>query len=176
MNIPALTISILALVFTILTFWWMNWRTGKLIVGSPRSYAAYSSPNGKMAMHLPFVFYNNGPTPIFLQNLRVVFLDEDPPMPLNFIALVDKIGTDEGRTFATQFPINGREAVLYICDFQRNLSGRIFEAGKYSMELQAKLDNNKKWKRISSFDLNVTEKSVPILTKQFIVHDNMSEE
>lgn len=176
MNIPALSISILALLFTVFSFWWMNWRRGKLIVGKPRSYAAYSSPDGKMVMHLPFVFYNSGPLPIFVQNLRVVFLDEESPKPLSFIATVNKIGKDEGRTFATQFPLSGRDAILLICDFQRNPSGRVFEAGKYAMELQAKVNNHQKWKRVCSFELNIAESSVPTIAKQFIVHDNASED
>jgi len=41
-SIVALFISVFALLFTIFSFWWMNWRRGKIIVGSPRSFAATS--------------------------------------------------------------------------------------------------------------------------------------
>ena len=175
MNDPALIISILALLFTVFSFWWMNWRKGKLHVGSPRSFAAFGSMDRKMVLEFPFVFFNDGPTPIIVQNLRLIFCEEQPPRPLNFIATVKKLGTDEGRTFATQFPVRGREAVLLICEFQREPGGMVFEARSYPMELQAKLGNSKEWKQICSFSLNVSKRSLQTINKQFVVHDNVSE-
>lgn len=175
MNNPALLISILALLFTIFSFWWMNWRKGKLIVGSPRTFAAFGSLEGKMVLEFPFVFFNNGPTPIIIQNLRLIFAEEKEPYPLGFNATVKKLGKDEDRAFATQFPVRGREALLLICEFQRTPGGMIFEERNYPLELQAKLDNSTKWKRICKFNLNVTKKSLPTINQQFIVHDNMPE-
>jgi hypothetical protein len=173
MNHPALIISILALIFTIFSFWWMNWRKGKLHVGSPRTYAAFGSLEARMVLEFPFVFFNDGPMPIFIQNLRLVFSDETQIRPINFIATVKKLGKDEERAFATQFPVRGREALLLICEFQREPGGMIFESQIYPIELQAKLDNSKQWKKICSFNLKVTDKSLSTINKQFIVHDNM---
>jgi hypothetical protein len=39
MTSEAVIISIAALAFTVFSFWWMNWRKGKLIVGPPRTFA-----------------------------------------------------------------------------------------------------------------------------------------
>ncbi len=175
MNYTALVISILALLFTVFSFWWMNWRTGKLHVGSPRTFAAFGSQEGRMVLEFPFVFFNDGPIPIFVQNLRLLFLQEPQPRPLNFIATVKKLGKDEDRAFATQFPVHGREAILLICEFQREPGCMTFEARNYPMELQAKLGNSKKWKQIRRYSLNVSERSLPTINKQFIVHDNMAE-
>lgn len=175
MNYPAIIISILALLFTVLSFWWMNWRTGKLHVGSPRAYAAFGSQDGKMVLEFPFVFFNDGPLPIIVQNLRLLFLHETQPRSLNFIATVKKLGKDEDRSFATQFPVRGREALLLICEFQREPGGMAFEARNYPMELQAKIGNAKEWRRICRFSLNVSERSLPTINRQFIVHDNMTE-
>lgn len=175
MNNPALIISTLALLFTVFSFWWMNWRKGRLLVSSPRTFAAFGSLEGKMVLEFPFVFFNNGPMPIVVQNLRLIFSEEKEPNPLIFNAPVKKLGKDEERTFATQFPVRGREALLLICEFQRTPGEMTFEVHEYPMELQAKLDNGKKWKKICSFNLNVTEKSLPSINKQFIVHDNMLE-
>lgn len=175
MNYAALVISILALLFTVFSFWWMNWRTGKLHIGSPRTYAAFGSQEGRMVLEFPFVFFNDGPMPIFVQNLRLLFLQETQPRPLSFIATVKKLGKDEDRAFATQFPVHGREAILLICEFQREPGGMTFEARNYPMELQAKLSNSKKWKQICRFSLNVPERSLPTINRQFVVHDNMAE-
>ena len=175
MNYSALIISILALFFTVFSFWWMNWRNGKLHVGTPRSYAAFGSLEAKMILEFPFVFFNDGPTPIIVQNLRLVFSDEKQTRPLTFMATVKEIGNHQNRAFATQFPVRGREALLLICEFQREPGGMLFEARNYNMELQAKLGNRKKWEQICNFNLNITEKSLPTINKQFIVHDNMLE-
>jgi len=71
-NIAALVISALAMLFTLFSFWWMHWRRGKTIVGPPRSFAATSSGKGELLMvQLPLVFYNNGAASQVVQNLRL---------------------------------------------------------------------------------------------------------
>lgn len=128
---PALIISILALIFTVLSFWWMNWRTGHLHVSGPRSYAAKGALDGRLILRFPFVFFNDGPMPIIIQNLRLIFVEENDGRPLKFAATVKKIRTsdeDQERDFAVQFPVRGREALPLICEFQRNPGGMVFEA------------------------------------------------
>jgi len=174
MVIAAVIISVMALLFTVFSFWWMNWRPGKLRIGGPRSYAASCSMDGKMVLEFPFVFFNSGPIPIFVQNLQVVLLDESPAQPLVFVAEVKKLGTDEDRSFATQFPIPGREATLRICEFQRSPGGRELSAGTYPLELRAILDDNGKWVTACRFTLNVTDRAAETIGKRFIVHDNMT--
>ena len=172
----ALIISILALLFTVFSFWWMNWRKGKLHVNTPRSYAVFGSVEGKMVLEFPFVFFNDGPMPIIIQNLRIIIIDEESPHPLLFMATVRKLGTDEDRALATQFPVRGREALLLVCEFQRQPGNLLFENRSYKLELQGKLDDSKKWKCISPFLLNVSEQSAPIINKQLTARDNMAEE
>ena len=172
MYYSAFIISILALLFTIFSFWWMNWRTGKLRVGAPRTYAALGSLEGQTILEFPFVFFNDGPMPIIVKNLRLVFPNETQPRPLVFTATVRELGRNEDRSFATQFPIRGREAKLMICEFQREQGGMVFEARSYSMELQAQLGNSNLWRCICSFMLHVSAKDLQTINKAFVVHDN----
>lgn len=88
MNNQALMLSIFALVFTIYSFWWMNWRRGKLIVGIPRSYAAFGSKDERIILEFPFDFINTGPLPIIIRNLRLLILNEESQAPLTFTATV----------------------------------------------------------------------------------------
>lgn len=173
MNYTALLISVLALSFTVISFWWMNWRKGNLNVGVPRAYAARGSRQDALVVELPFVFFNDGPTPIIVQNLRLVLADEQPaPNALTFMATVEKLGTDEGRAFATQFPVRGREALRLVCEFQRRPGNLAFERGIYNFELQAILNNFNTWETLCSFPINVTSQDVKTINQQFIVHDN----
>lgn len=175
-NQPALILSILALLFTVFSFWWMNWRHGKLIVSPPRSYAMFAQVPGKMVLHLPLVFFNNGPMPIVVQNLRVIFTEDVASKPLSFIATTKKLGKDEDRTFATQFPVRGREAVLMVCEFQREPNELTLEEGTYSLQLQARLDGKKSWTPILTFPLNVSGKATQIARERFIPFDNLATE
>jgi hypothetical protein len=80
-----IVIAVAALVFTIGSFWWMNARTGRLIVTAPRSYAITTQEN-RMILLLPLVFYNSGPVPYVVRDLRVRFGDEPSGPPWRFIA------------------------------------------------------------------------------------------
>jgi hypothetical protein len=175
-NYPALIISSLALLFTIFSFWWMNWRRGKLIVVEPRSYAARGSQSESLIITIPIVFYNNGAAAIVVQNLRLLLLDEGhDTTPLFFNATIDKLLSDEGRAFATQFPVRGREAVKLICEFQRSPGSLLFEARRYPIELQAMLNDKKVWKKLCSFHLRVTEAAANVLNQRYVAHDNFAE-
>jgi hypothetical protein len=173
-NNSAIIISVLALLFTIFSFWWMNWRRGGLFVGAPRSYAAIGS-EGIAVLEFPFIFFNNGPIPIFIQNLQVIILNGENPRPFVFTATVNKLGKDEGRSMATQFPVRGREAILLICEFQRRPGNIHYEVGSYTVELQAILNKGYKWIRICQFPLHVSSSSVQLINQQFVVHDNVLE-
>ena len=173
MNYAAVTISILALAFTVFSFYWMNWRRGKLLISPPRTYAAIGSQSGKLVIDLPLVFFNNGPIPIVVQNLRLLFPEDKLYVqPLRFIATVEKIGTKEGRGFATQFPVRGREAVKMICEFQREPGNLIFKTRVYAVELQAKLDYDERWQTLLTFKLRVNLESMAAINSQFVAHDN----
>jgi hypothetical protein len=174
MENPAIWISIFALIFTIYSFWWMNWRQGKLIVGTPRSYAACGTKGAKLFLEFPFDFYNKGPLPIIIRNMRLLILNDDSDIPLIFTAVVNNLGNPKDRSVATQIVISGREANVIICDFIRSPGELIFEKKIYQIELQAKLNNKTNWKRLLTFPMTVTEHDLKTINNQFITYDNMS--
>jgi hypothetical protein len=143
-----------------------------LSVGKPRSFAARGSIHQKLILEFPFIFINNGQTPIIVQNLRLLFPDEEIQTPLKFVATVEKLGTDKGRAFATQFPLAPGEAKLLICEFQRQPGEMIFKAGCYLLNLQAKLGDSKKWDTICNYSINVSQKNENTINDRFLVYDN----
>lgn len=165
-----LVISVLALVFTVASFWWMNWRPGRLRIGLPRSYAAVGSATGRVLVQVPFVFFNGGATPVIVQNLRLRI--EGGGAPLAFNAIVDSIGTDAGRRFATQFPVRQQEALTLICEFQRDGGGLLFQAGSYRVRLEAVWTPSTRWRELATFELNVRPADLPSVNERLIVRDN----
>jgi hypothetical protein len=144
-----------------------------LILGKPRSYAARGSQTDNLIITLPLVFFNDGAAAIVVQNLRLMLLHEDSAgRPLFFNATLEKLLKDEGRAFATQFPVRGREAVTLVCEFQRSPGDLLFEAKPYPIELQAILDEDTEWRTLSRFDLNVIASAIPAINRQYLAHDN----
>jgi hypothetical protein len=150
----------------------MNWRRGTLEISNIRTYAAVSTTN-KLLIELPIIFFNPGALPVLVENLRLTFPDlGGPHTALHFNATVQKLGTDEGRAFATPFAVHKGQALLTICEFQRLRSGFEFKPQNYETAIEAMLGGNAEWKVIKTFQLKVRESQVKALNSVLVVHDN----
>src|SRR5690242_10504368 len=109
-------VSAFALIFAVSSWWWVNRRQGHLRITTPRSYALGRTPANTIVLHLPLIFLNDGPLPIVVQNLQVKITGQHSGKPtiVPFVATRAKLGAvrkdeDDGRNFATQFVVSGRE-------------------------------------------------------------------
>lgn len=153
-------ISCTALLFTIGTFWWMQWRKGKIVVGAPRTYTAIShQKHNFLLVRLPLVFYNTGAATIVVQNLRLTLEQNGRKSPvLYFNQTVSELDVEQEGGWAKQFPVEGRKAVLLICEFLRKpRSGFAFSAGICNAKLEGKFDDDTSWKVIGTFKLLTPE-------------------
>lgn len=172
MDISAIAVSVFALIFTTFSFWWMNWRRGKLTLSEVRTYAAVSSGNS-LIIQLPIVFFNSGAMPVLVNNLRLTFPEREKKYTaLVFNDTVEKLASDQGTSKATPFPVHGGEALLKICSFQSRCSGFHFEVGEYELNIEARLNPSKEWILLKTFTLIVRESQVKELNSVFIAHDN----
>ena len=175
MNITALFISTLALLFTIFSFWWMNWRRGKIIVGPPRSFAATSkSEDDLLIIQLPLVFYNDGAASQVIQNLRLTLVQNgNRSAILYFNNTVPDLVNAQTREWACQFAVEGRKSYSSVFVFQRKPGNFIFHKGKCQAILEGKLNNDEKWEEMLTFDLQIPAKSVNTMNSgQLIAYDN----
>ncbi len=169
MATASLIISLLAIGLAAFSFWWLNWRPAKLYVATPPTYAGHGSE--KLLLEFPFVFYNSGARPVVVDNLRLQ-LPTDGGEPLHFTATVEKLGTDEGRAFATPFFVGSRQAVKLICEFQRNPGKLTFKVREYTVQLDGRLNGGLEWEKLHSFVLAVTPRSLETLGTRLIAHEN----
>lgn len=157
----------LGLLFTTFSFWWMNWRRGKLSVGHPRGYEldtmrGENAVVDSLVLRLPLIFYNTGAKPILVQNLRLVLQDKPAEPPLAFTATLEHLASDDvgrgARHLAIQFVVRGREAVAMVYEFWGS-EGHVplFAPDQYLLELQGQLDNQDRWRHITRFMLTVTQ-------------------
>ncbi len=170
-----LFISFLALFFAIFSFWWMNWRRGKIIVGPPRSFAATSkSQDDLLIIQLPLVFYNDGAASQIIQNLRLTIIQNgNRSAILYFNNTVPDLVNAQTREWARQFAVEGRKSYSSVFVFQRKPGNFIFHKGKCQAILEGKLNNDVKWEEMLTFDLQIQGKSVNTMNSgQLIPYDN----
>lgn len=157
---PAFIISALALLFTIISFWYMNWRKGKLVIAPPLSYALAAEKGGLLLMVIPLVFYNSGAASRVVRNLRLM-LEQDniKSEPVTFSAtvsdLLDGKFSDGTRQWPRQFAIEGRKSHSGYFEFQKTPSEFVPSQGKCQAIMEAKLDGNKKWEKLCIFYLHI---------------------
>jgi hypothetical protein len=132
MENAAYLLSSLALLFTIFSFWWMNWRRGRLIVGNPHSFAAVSKgENDLVVVQLPLVFYNDGAAAHVVQSLRLQLEQGDKKSSvLYFNNTLASLASNEGRQWARQFAVEGRSSYFSVFVFQRKPGKFTFAPGK----------------------------------------------
>jgi hypothetical protein len=67
MAVAALVISLLALLFTLSSFWWLNARRGAIQAATPQGYAFVDG----FRLRLPLALFNSGAVPLLITDLRI---------------------------------------------------------------------------------------------------------
>jgi hypothetical protein len=167
-------VAVAALAFTVGSFWWLYGRTGRLTVpGAPASYAA-TTQNGRLILLFPFVFYNSGPVPYVVRDLRLRFRDEPDDPPLSFQRVRSGISPSPSNLeeLSAAFPVRGNEAVRMFCEFERTPVGRAMKVGRHPLLLEALTDKSDDWRQLLVFDLNVDANAEDTMPKVFISFSN----
>jgi len=163
----AIIISVCALAFTIYSFWWMNWRKGRLKVSNIKHIGIFNSSN-KFYIELPMIFFNTGALPVIIESLRLVFLDNNKSEHyLHFNATRTGLGVDEGREFATPFSINKGDSLKKYCEFQKNPSEVVITPGTYKIRLEGMLYSKKDWTILRYFEINISPQKLEGLQKHY---------
>ena len=163
----AIIISVCALLFTIYSFWWMNWRKGKLKVSYFKHLGISCNPK-KLYIELPLIFFNTGALPVVVESLRLVLIDKNNSQHyLHFNAIRTGFAKEEGREFATPFSINKGDSIKQYCEFQKNPSEIILETGKYKIRLEGKLYSKKDWNTLRYFEISISPEKLDGLQKHY---------
>ena len=148
----ALAISILALGFTLVSFWWLNARKGTLEATRPPNYAFANKP--ELRLRFPLAFFNTGAKALIVTDLRVVFDDKPTPSPSRWMTTRTKLRPEEhdGFAFATPFSVGGRSAKEVIAEFGDVRGWSLEPLSKYRLRLQAKIHPSEEWTDVVTFD------------------------
>jgi hypothetical protein len=142
-------IAVLALLFTVASFWWLNARRGHLEVVRPRTYAF----SKMVRLRLPLAFYNTGAVALIVADLRLV-MNEEPPLALPWITAraVLRPEKDDGFAYATPFSVQGRTTREVVAEFGADHEWSPSLGTRYRARLQAQVHPSGEWTDVLVFD------------------------
>ncbi|MEV6866797.1 hypothetical protein AB0M44_38095 [Streptosporangium subroseum] len=159
-------IALLALAFTIGSFWWLNARQGSLRAFEPHTFAGAFSRN--ISIRIPLILFNDGAKPIVVQDLRMRLLDQpDMLFPLPWRNTRNRFMPGKGdlRDLPSVFVVEGRKATELIIDFGTPFKEFDIALREQRVEIEARLGHQADWMPLLSFVLhleNVTEPDIYI--------------
>lgn len=157
-NIP-LFISVLALLFSVLSFWWIHWRRGKIIVSLPIKFGLnYNKSTRKIIVQLPLTFYNNGAAALIINNLRIEIKNISKTEYLFFNKTFKDLESNEERNWGYAFPVEGRKTYSKVFVFMNVDIDFIIPSDFIEYSLEAQINNKNEWKILYRDKLITLEK------------------
>ena len=160
----AVLVSLLALGFTVLSFWWLNARRGRLVSYEPSSFATVIRPDD-MLLRLPLVLRNTGAVPLVVSGLRVYVHPPSAPSLLlpwrNSRNCLAPGGVGDTAVLPSVFYVPGRTAVNYFIEFGGRMDARSMHLRPTSVEVQALLAHKLYWTTLIEFPLHFEHVTYP---------------
>lgn len=143
-------VALLALVFTVASFWWIWLRRGKLVATAPRYYASVSTTH-TLRIRFPIVVRNTGARPLVVEDLRMLVAGEtlDWTTTRSTVKPQDK-SVGDVVDVASPFAVAGRETLPVIAEFGTDgPSWRPDPATPYLVVIEAVVRGS--WKVLAEF-------------------------
>lgn len=165
------TVALLALLFTVGSFWWGNWRRGRIVVGRPRTYS-YATNDERTILLLPLPISNTGARTIIVSALRLVpKVGERRDIPYVRVRTA-AVPKSDGTDFASAVTIGGRGAVVKFCEFEADNSFRLTDDLNV-FYVEALLDHKRQWIKLGQVSLHVNPADHSRNSGRFITYDNL---
>jgi hypothetical protein len=146
MVVAAFVISILAFLFALGSFWWLNARRGSVTAVVPQSYAFVEG----FRLRLPLALFNNGAVPLLIADLRVDIADIGC-FPWQTTRSKLRPGPDDDHCFAKPFSIHGRDTEELIAEFGENSDWLPEPGTMHRLRLEAKVHPSESWCELVAF-------------------------
>lgn len=165
-----IVVSGLALAFTVLSFWYMNWRRGKLRVGNIQHFAAGKSLEGNadeknvVVIKLPLILFNTGARPLVVESFRLVPKSIASLSVLFFERVDDRLimtSLDDQQIkndyFFLPVLIKANEVVKDNFVFEARDSSFDFTQSRYMFNLEAQIAGRRGWRKVKAIELDFTK-------------------
>lgn len=149
-------IALMALTFTVGSFWWLHARRGRLKAYSVVTFSGLINPSG-IRLHLPIVLYNSGAAPRVVRAMRLRALGADGSVFHLVCQTFNKtldVNNESFEDFAHAFVVPGRSVVTKYAKFTAALPS-ITPGASLSFVLQVRLDESEHWQGIKTLDVHI---------------------
>lgn len=168
MALAALFVSLLALAFTVASFWWLQARPGTLRTYEPATWAGYLTRE-RSGLRLPLVLHNNGATATVVLALRVRFLETDDVLEWEWTRKTVDPRADDVEDVARPMSIPGGGTREIAAEFVGSYPGTVPEQRPYSIVVEARTAKRWAWTEALTFDLQLGNFIHPA---RYIVYSN----
>lgn len=145
-EIAAIAIAVLALLFTVGSFWWLNARRGSLTAVVPPVYAFV----GGFRLRFPVAVFNDGAVPLLIIDLRIAISGAGTYEWLTTRTSLKPKG-DDGHEFAVPFSVTGRGTGTVIAEFGGDYDWLPQAGASHEIHLEALIDGEADWIELVTF-------------------------
>jgi hypothetical protein len=167
------TITSLALVFTVASFWWSNWRRGRLRVDRPRTFAYHEDQKNSMIL-LPLAITNTGARIILVTAVRIK-LGGTKKSPRVAWMIRERQGPEpksgDGVMIAANFTIEGRKSQVRFSEFEFSPPLKL-RSGQYPVRVEALMAHKRRWRKIGELKLTIDSAKITENAGHYIAYDN----
>lgn len=163
-------ISILALVFAVGSFYWLQARPGGLRLYPVVTFSGYMNKE-RMVLRIPVITFNSGARPRVVTALRLVTVDESNAeivMECHSFRKTVGPGKDDHEDMAHAYSVPSRQVVTKHAHFAVDALPRFTKPRPVVFELQAMVDQSTKWRRLG----RLTMHTEIIYTPSYITYSN----
>lgn len=171
MPYAAFLMSVLALLFTVTSFWWLHARPGRLRAYEPTTWSAYLSKD-RSALRLPLVLHNTGAASLVVISLRVRFIEGGELMPWEWTRTQVNPQADDVQDVTAPFSIPGRDTRELVAEFVGSYPGVVPEQRAYPVAVDARSSVSDDWQEVLKFDLQLANLIHP---SSYIVYTNQQD-
>lgn len=165
---PAILVASMALTFTVASLWWLNDRSGRLIIFSVMTFSGYITTQ-KLTIQIPIVVHNTGAKPRVIRALRLQGLDQSGKLfQLDAQTFQMKLEPgNEGMDFAHAFAVSGRSVGTKYVRFATEIVPQLVPRVSIKLVLQGLVAERGTWVGLKTLDIFVR-----ILISSFITLSN----
>lgn len=163
-GMPSLLVALAALLFSIVSFWWLQARRGKLKMSSIPAFSGHIAHDGRIALRLPVLLYNTGARTRVVDELRLVIPSWDHPIgdwQTFHSTLEPRSGPTDRDDFAGPYAIDGRRAVMRFVKFTHAVGARLPEPAATPGALEARLDGSDDWETVAPLTIYLAHMAHP---------------
>ncbi len=168
MSYAALAVSLMALSFTLVSFWWLHARPGRLQTYEPTTWAAFVDRE-RSAIRLPLVLHNTGAATLVVIGIRLRFIEGGELMAWEWTRTRVDPKADDIEDATAPFSIPGGETHELVPEFKGAFPGVVPDPRAYPVAIEVLSSLSNDWGEILSFDLQLKNLIHPA---NYIVYTN----